>query len=318
MRIVVLDGYTLNPGDLSWEALRSLGPCEIYDRTGPTELSQRAADGEILLTNKTLLNRQTIEGLSRLQYIGVLATGTDVVDVAAARERGIPVTNVPAYGTNSVAQTTIALLLELTLHVGHHAQTVREGRWSQSPDFCYWDRPLIELNGLTLGVVGLGRIGQAVAELAHAFGMAVIAFSSKPKPVPTYIRWVDLKSIFTESDVVSLHCPLTPETRGLVNAERLSWMKPSAFLLNTSRGLLVDELALAEALNAGRIAGAGLDVLSAEPPSPQNPLLQARNCVITPHYAWATRGARLRLMQIAVDNVRAFLNGRLQNVVNSL
>lgn len=318
MRIVVLDGHTLNPGDLSWEPLRSLGPCEIYDRTSPIELSQRAASGEILLTNKTLLNRQTIEGLPQLQYIGVLATGTDVVDVAAARERGIPVTNVPAYGTNSVAQTTIALLLELTLHVGHHAQTVREGRWSQSPDFCYWDRPLIELNGLTLGVVGLGRIGQAVAELAHAFGMAVIAFSSKPKPVATYIRWGDLKSIFTESDVVSLHCPLTPETRGLVNAERLSWMKPSAFLLNTSRGLLVDELALAEALNAGRIAGAGLDVLSAEPPSPQNPLLQARNCVITPHYAWATRGARLRLMQIAVDNVRAFLNGRPQNVVNSL
>lgn len=316
MRMVVLDGFTLNPGDLSWEGLRALGPCEIYDRTAPTELAQRTAGREILLTNKTLLNRVTIEGLPHLRYIGVLATGTNVVSLDAARERNIPVTNIPAYSTTSVAQTTIALLLELTLHVGHHAQTVRDGLWSQSADFCYWDKPLIEISGLTMGVIGLGRIGLAVAELAQAFGMSVIAFSPRPKPVPAFIRCVDLESIFRESDVVSLHCPLTPETRGLVNAERLSWMKPSAFLLNSSRGPLVDELALAQALNSGRIAGAGLDVLSVEPPPPDNPLLRARNCVITPHFAWATRAARLRLMNIAVENVRAFLDGRPQNVVN--
>ena len=316
MKIVVLDGFTLNPGDLSWEELRALGPCEIYDRTAPAELGQRATDAKILLTNKTVLNRASIETLPKLSYIGVLATGTNVVDLEAARARGIPVTNVPAYSTDSVAQTTMALLLELTLQVGHHSQTVRQGRWSQNPDFSYWDQPLIELAGLTLGVVGLGRIGRAVAELARAFGMSVMAFSPSRKPAPDFVRFVDLKTIFQESDVVSLHCPLTPETRGLVNAERLSWMKPSAFLLNCSRGPLIDEPALAEALNSGRIAGAGLDVLSFEPPPPDNPLLQARNCIITPHYAWATRSARLRLLRIAVQNVRAFLSGRPQNVVN--
>lgn len=316
MRIVVLDGFTLNPGDLSWAELEAIAPCEIHDRTKPKELSQRTAGREILLTNKTVLDRAAIESLAQLKYIGVLATGTNVVDLDAARGRGIPVTNVPAYSTASVAQTTIALLLELTQNVGHHAQTVREGRWSQSADFCYWDRPLIELSGLTMGIVGFGRIGRAVAELANAFGMSLIVFSRRPNPAPLFVRYVELEALFRQSDVVTLHCPLTPETRGLVNAESLSWMKPSALLLNCSRGPLVDEPALAEALNHGRIAGAGLDVLSAEPPSPDNPLLRARNCFITPHFAWATGAARRRLMKTAVENVRAFLNGRPQNVVN--
>jgi glycerate dehydrogenase len=315
-KIVVLDGFTLNPGDLNWDELNSLGPCAIYDRTSPTEVLGRAKDAEIVLTNKTVLNREHIQHLLELKYIGVLATGTNIVDLAAARERGIPVTNVPAYGTRSVAQTTLALLLELTQQVGHHARTVREGRWTRSPDWCYWDYPLVELDGLTMGIVGLGRIGLAVAELAAAFGMKVLACTSHSKGEPAFVRLVELQTIFRESDVVSLHCPLTEQTRNLVNAERLLWMKPSALLLNTSRGALVDEQALADALNAGRLAGAGVDVLSAEPPPAENPLLKAKNCLITPHLAWGTRAARARLLKIAVENVRAFLQGRPQNVVN--
>lgn len=316
MTIVVLDGFALNPGDLSWEGLKSLGSCEIHDRTAPNELAQRTADKEILLTNKTILNAEAIGSLPGLKYVGILATGTNVVDLQAARERGIPVTNVPAYSTASVAQATIALLLELTHGVGHHAQTVRQGRWSKSADFCYWDQPLIELSGLTLGIVGFGRIGRAVAELAHAFGMSVLVFAPNPKAAPPFVRYVDLETLFRQSDVVSLHCPLTPQTQRLVNPERLSWMKASAFLLNSSRGQLVDESALAKALDSGRIAGAGLDVLAVEPPAPDNPLLRARNCVITPHFAWASGAARQRLMNLAVENIRAFLNGRLQNLVN--
>jgi glycerate dehydrogenase len=316
MRIVVLDGFTLNPGDLSWDQLKALGPCEIYDRTPPIDIPRRAAHAEILLTNKTVLGRAVIERLQQLKYIGVLATGTNVVDLNAARDRRIPVTNVPAYGTASVAQATIALLLELTNAVGHHSQSVRSGRWSQNPDFCYWDQPLIELQGLTMGLIGFGRIGRAVADLAKALGMSVCVWVPKPKEAPAYVRYVNLETVFRESDVLSLHCPLTPETRELVNANRLSLMKSSAFLLNTSRGQLLDEAALAEALNSGRIAGAGLDVLSAEPPDPGNPLLRAHNCLITPHLAWGTRAARQRLMDIAAGNVRAFLTGYPQNVVN--
>ena len=315
MNIVVLDGYTLNPGDLSWEDLEAIGPCAIYERTPAGEIVARAVDAEILLTNKAELTRQHIQNLPRLKYIGVLATGTNVVDLAAARERGIVVTNVPAYGTSSVAQTAIALLLELTQHAGHHAQTVREGRWTRNVDWCYWDHPLIELDGLAMGIVGFGRIGQTVSNLAAAFGMGVLAYSVRPKPAPAFVRFVNLESVFRESDIVSLHCPLTAETKNLVNAERLSWMKPTAFLLNTSRGQLIDEPALAGALNSGQIAGAGLDVLSTEPPQAENPLLKARNCIITPHLAWATRAARSRLMKIAVENIRAFLQGRPQNVV---
>jgi glycerate dehydrogenase len=316
MNIVVLDGFTLNPGDLSWAELKSLGPCMIYDRTPPAALADRAAAADILLTNKTALTGTAIQDLPGLKYIGVLATGTNVVDLAAARARGIPVTNVPAYGTKSVAQLTFALLLELAQHVGHHAQTVREGRWTRSVDFCYWDFPLIELDGLVLGIVGLGRIGRAVAELGAAFGMKVLAAAPSASAVPPFVRLVELDTLCRESDVVSLHCPLTPQTANLVDARRLSLMKPTAFLLNTSRGPLVDQAALADALNSGRITGAAMDVLATEPPPADNPLLAARNCIITPHLAWATRAARARLMHLAVENVRAFLQGKAQNVVN--
>ena len=316
MNIIVLDGFTLNPGDLDWQNLQSLGSCAIFDRTQPAELLPRAADADILLTNKMELTAGTIQNLPRLKYIGVLATGTNVVDLAAARARGIPVTNVPTYGTKSVAQMTFALLLELAQHAGHHAQTVREGRWTRSLEWCYWDFPLLELDGLTLGIVGFGRIGRAVAELGAAFGLKVLAFAPTARAVPPFVRLVELEALFRESDVVSLHCPLTPQTANLANARRLSLMKPTAFLLNTSRGPLVDQAALADALNSGRLAGAALDVLSTEPPRPDNPLLNARNCLITPHLAWATRAARSRLMQIAVENVRAFLQGKPLNVVN--
>ncbi len=316
MNIIILDGFTLNPGDLNWEELQSLGPCTIYDRTSPAEVVARAADADILLTNKTELTAGHIQSLPRLKYIGVLATGTNIVDLATARARGIPVTNVPTYGTKSVAQMTFALLLELAHHTGHHAQTVREGRWTRSADWCYWDFPLVELDGLTLGLVGLGRIGRAVSELATAFGMKVIAYDPMAGPAPASVRLVELDALFRESDVVSLHCPLTPQTANLVNASRLTLMKPTAFLLNTSRGPLVDQSALAEALNSGRIAGAAMDVLVKEPPSADNPLLTAQNCILTPHLAWATRSARSRLMKIAVENVRAFLQGKPENVVN--
>jgi len=316
MNIVVLDGHTLNPGDLTWDELQSLGDCAIHERTPSQEVVPRAADAEIVLTNKAALTREQIQTLPKLKYIGVLATGYDIVDVAAARERNIPVTNVPTYGTRSVAQHTLALLLELTQHVGHHARTVRDGRWTNSPDFCYWDYPLAELDGLTMGVVGFGRIGRTVAELATAFGMKVLAASSTARRAPSGVPFVDLETLFRQSDVVSLHCPLTEQTKNLVNQERLALMKPTAFLLNTSRGPLIDERALAEALDAGRIAGAAVDVLSVEPPPADHPLLRARNCMVTPHIAWATRAARSRLMQVAVTNVRAFLLGKPQNVVN--
>ena len=316
MNIVVLDGFTLNPGDLNWDELKALGPCDIFDRTPPELIEARAASAGIVLTNKTVLSRESLARLAALQYIGVLATGTNVVDLAAARERGVPVTNIPAYGTRSVAQATFALLLELTNHTGHHAQTVRAGHWTQSADWCYWDFPLRELDGLTLGLIGFGRIGRAVAEVAHAFGMKVIAHSPSRNGALPFVRWVELEEVFRASDVLSLHCPLTPQTRHLVNAERLRLMKPTALLLNTSRGPLVDEAALAEALNSGALAGAGLDVLSVEPPPATNPLLPAKNCLITPHNAWGTQAARARLLRVAVANVRAFLAGQPVNVVN--
>ena len=316
MNICVLDGFTLNPGDLSWDELRQLGSCEIHERTLLGEIISRAAKAEIVLTNKTPLTRETLAALPKLKYIGVLATGTNVVDLVAARERNIGVTNVPAYGSRSVAQATIALMLELTNHLGHHSQRVRDGEWTRAKDWCFWDSPLVELDGLTLGVVGFGRIGSSVADIARALGMNVIAYSPSQKTTSAVVKFVDLETLFRNSDVVSLHCPLTPLTKNLVNAERLAWMKPSAFLLNTSRGPLVDEAALADALNLGRIAGAALDVLSVEPPPVTNPLLSAKNCLITPHNAWGTRAARTRLMQIAVENVRAFIAGKPQNVVN--
>ena len=317
MRIVVLDGYTLNPSDLSWDELRALGECIVHDRTAPADVLARAQDTEIVFTNKTVLDRAALQSLPKLRYIGVLATGYNVVDVRTAREQNIVVTNIPTYGTRSVAQHVFALLLELTQRVGYHAETVRDGRWSACPDFCYWDYPLIELDGLTMGIVGFGRIGQAVSRLADAFGMKVLAHDVQPpRDMPPGVKLADLDTLFAKSDVISLHCPLTTENRALVNVRRLALMKKSAFLINTSRGPLVSEGDLAAALNDGQIAGAGLDVLAVEPPRADNPLLTAKHCYITPHIAWATRAARARLMHIAVENLRAFLGGRPVNVVN--
>jgi glycerate dehydrogenase len=317
MKIVVLDGYTLNPGDLDWTPLKSWGDVTLHDRTALAEIIPRALGAEVILTNKTPLDHTTLQHLPGLRYVGVLATGYNVVDAKAARDLGVVVTNVPSYGTRSVAQHVMALLLELTQHTGSHAVAVRGGQWTTCPDFCFWDHPLVELDGLTLGVVGFGRIGQATAALAAAFGMSVIATTRQgaADPAPG-VRGVDLETLLAESDVVSLHCPLTPATTGLINASRLARMKPTAFLINTSRGGLVDEADLATALNRGQLAGAGLDVLSVEPPTPDNPLLTAKNCLITPHIAWATHAARGRLLDVAVKNVAAFIRGQPVNVVN--
>ena len=315
--IVVLDGYTLNPGDLSWRELESLGECRIYDRTAPSDVMRRSGEADIILTNKILLTRKTIFALPNLRYIGVMATGYNVVDLEAARERGIPVTNVPVYGTKSVVQMVFALLLEMTQQAAYHAETVRNGRWTESVDFCYWDRPLIELDGMVMGIVGYGRIGREVSGVARAFGMNVLVTDSVPvKQDDPGVTFTGLDDLFRMSDVVSLHCPLTSESQGMINSERLAIMKKTAFLINTARGPLVVEADLAEALNTGRIAGAGLDVLSVEPPPADNPLLTAKNCIITPHIAWATRAARSRLMDMVVENIRAFLAGKAVNVVN--
>ena len=313
MNIVILDGFTTNPGDLSWAPVAACGHLTVHDRTDPADVVARAAAAEVVLTNKTELGRVEIEALDGLGCIGVLATGTNVVDLAAARARGITVCNVPEYGTPSVVQATVALLLELTNRVGHHAATVRAGRWTACPDFCYWDGDLVELAGLTLGIVGHGRIGRGVAAVGRALGMRILVHRRTAGGEP---ESVDLDRLFRESDVVSLHCPLTPETRGLVDARRLDLMKPTAYLVNTARGPLVDEAALAAALDAGRIAGAGLDVLAVEPPAAANPLTHARNCIITPHVAWATRAARRRLIETTAENIRAFGAGTPRNVVN--
>jgi len=316
MHIVVLDGYTTNPGDLNWSPIEALGACTVHDRSGDDEIVPRAAEAEIILTNKTVLSRDVIGRLPRARFIGVLATGFNVVDVEAARERGITVCNVPAYSTPGVAQAVFALLLELTNRTGHHDRTVHAGRWTACQDFCYWDGELIELAGLTLGIVGYGQIGAAVARIGRAFGMHILAHRrSGGGPIEGGGALVDLERLLRESDVVSLHCPLTPQTKELMNGARLAAMKPSAFLINTARGGLVNEADLAAALAAGTIAGAGLDVLTVEPPAPTNPLLTAPRCIITPHIAWATRNARRRLVEVTAANIRAFLAGSPQNVV---
>jgi glycerate dehydrogenase len=317
MNIVVLDGYTLNPGDLSWEGLAALGDLQVHATSEPEEVVGRAAEAEIVLTNKTVLSRDVLDRLPKLRYIGVLATGYNVVDVDAAKERGIPVTNIPAYSTPSVAQMVFAHLLNLTFGLADHHRAVLDGEWIASGEFSFSKHPLVELAGKTLGVVGYGLIGKNVVALAAAFSMDVlIATRTPPTNLPPWSKVVDLDELFRASDVVSLHCPLTEETRHLVNAERLTLMKPTAYLINTGRGDLVDETALAAALNSGRIAGAGVDVLSAEPNDSGNPLVGARNCYITPHIAWATRESRERLMQLCVANVVSFLDGEPQNVVN--
>lgn len=316
MVIKVLDGYGLNPGDLSWCEFEGMGSVTVYDRTAPEQIAERAADADVLLTNKTPLTAATLRSLPRLRYVGVLATGYNVVDVAAAREAGIVVTNIPAYGTASVAQTVFAHLLAIAQRVEHYTDENRRGRWSRSADFCYWDFPLVELAGKRIGIVGFGNTGSATARIAAAFGMEVWAFTSKSADsLPAGVRKAELDELFRSCDVVSLHCPLTESTRGMVDAARLAVMKPTAILINTGRGPLVVERDLADALNAGTIFAAGLDVLCSEPPAADNPLLSARNCFITPHIAWATREARERLMRIAADNLRCYLDGRTVNNV---
>lgn len=317
MKIVILDGYATNPGDLSWDEVKALGECTIYDRTLPDEVVPRAADAEIVLTNKTHLEAQHIAALPQLKYIGVLATGYNIVDIEAARQHGVLVTNIPAYSTHSVAQLVFAHLLNIAQQVQHHSEAVHSGRWSNCSDFCFWDMPLLELHGLKMGIVGLGHTGMATARIALGFGMEVYAYTSKsPLQLQSEIHKIELDQLFRKCDVVSLHCPLTPDTKGLVNAERLQLMKPTAILINTARGPLVDEAALAHALNQGKLAAAGLDVLSQEPPKADNPLLTARNCYLTPHIAWGSTAARQRLMQILVDNIQSFLSGHPVNVVN--
>ncbi len=313
--LVVLDGFTLNPGDNPWTELAELGKLTVYDRTPREEIALRANDADVVLTNKTPLDAATLATLPRLRGIAVLATGYNVVDVAAARARGVVVCNVPAYSTKSVAQHTLALLLELANGVGLHDRLVHAGEWSRSPDFSFWRKSTLELDGLLLGLVGYGAIGREVAPLARALGMRVRASESAAPARAEAIERCPLDELFRTSDVVSLHCPLTPETERLVRRERLVTMKPSALLINTGRGGLIDEPDLAAALNEGVIAGAALDVLSSEPPSPDNPLLSAKNCVITPHIAWTSLAARQRLMSITVENVRALLAGRPINVV---
>ena len=316
MNIVVLDGFTANPGDLSWEELKTLGNVTVYDRTSPSETVARAAEADVVLTNKVVVGRKEMEQMPHLVYIGVLATGYNVVDVEAAHERGIIVSNVPAYSTESVAQMVFAHLLTVTNRTEHYAQENRNGRWTKNKDFCYWDFSHVELSGKLFGIVGLGNIGQRVAAIAHAFGMRVCAYTSKPeKLLPSYVEKKPLMELFSECDIISLHCPLTTDTRHLVNSQTLQNMKPSAILISTGRGPLVDDEAVAAALANGRLAAFCADVLTEEPPKMTNPLLSQPRAFITPHIAWATKEARIRLLQVAIDNVRSFLNGHPQNVV---
>ena len=316
MNIVILDGYTLNPGDQNWAPVNTLGKVTVYDRSSPDQIVERAMDADAVLVNKVILNESVLSQLPKLRYIGVCATGYNNIDINSTNKYGIVVTNVKAYGPASVAQHTFALLLALVNHIELHSQSVRNGDWATSEDFCYWKTPLVELAGKTIGLVGLGDIGSQVAKIASAFGMKVIAYRKNPEQTHnTDIEMVSMETLFKQSDVISLHCPLTEETKDLINAERLLWMKPTAYLLNTGRGPLINEEDLANALKNKTIAGAGLDVLSCEPPRTDNPLITAPNCVITPHIAWASFEARKRLLQMVADNLSAFMEGEATNVV---
>jgi len=313
--IVILDGYTLNPGDLSWEGIAAFGDMTIYDRTEQQQILSRIGSADIVITNKTPLDAQTIAMAPNLKYIGVLATGYNVVDIEAARRRGVVVTNIPTYGTDAVAQFAFAMLLEIAHHVQHHSDAVKEGRWTNHQDFCFWDYPLIELAGKTMGIIGYGRIGQATARIARAFGMQVIAYDVSQQSGNSDV-YVDLDTLLGSSDVISLHCPLFESTRGIINKDSIARMKDGVILLNNSRGPLVVEQDLADALNSGKVYAAGLDVVSEEPIKADNPLLSAKNCLITPHISWAPKESRQRLMDIAVENLKAFLEGKPQHVVS--
>ncbi len=318
MKIVILDGYTENPGDLSWEELAKLGELTVYDRTPAEEIVSRIGDAEIVITNKTPISRETMEACPNIKYIALLATGYNVVDVNAAKEKGIPVSNVPTYGTAAVGQFAIAMLLEICHHVAHHSDTVHAGKWNSCIDWCYWDYPLIELDGKTMGIIGFGRIGQTTGKIAKAMGMKILAYdnfqSESGKAIGEY---VDLDTLLANSDVISLHCPLFPETQGIINKDTIAKMKDGVILLNNSRGPLLVEQDVADALNSGKIYAAGLDVVSTEPIKNDNPLLSAKNCIITPHISWAPKESRQRIMDCTVSNVAAFLAGNPINVVNN-
>ena len=317
MKIVVLDGYTENPGDLSWGGLEALGELTVYDRTPAELIHERIGDAEIIFTNKTPISAKTLECSSNVKYIGVLATGYNVVDIATANEKGIVVTNIPTYGTDAVGQFAIAMLLEICHHVAHHSDAVHEGRWERNPDWCFWDYPLIELAGKTMGIIGFGRIGQATGRIAKALGMKVIAYDVYQSESGRAIgEYVDLDTLLASSDVVSLHCPLFEQTKGIINGANIAKMKDGVIILNNSRGPLVVEQDLADALNSGKVYAAGLDVVSTEPIRSNNPLLSAKNCIITPHISWAPKESRQRLMDVAVSNLEAFVGGKPVNVVN--
>lgn len=320
MKIVVLDGYTENPGDLSWDGFKAIGELTVYDRTSltdPAEAIARIGDAEAVITNKTPLPKSVFDACPNIQYVGVLATGYNVVDVSAAKEKGIPVCNIPTYGTAAVGQFAIALLLEICHHIGHHDKAVHEGRWEHNDDWCFWDYPLIELDGKTMGIIGFGRIGQATGRIAKALGMKVIAYDEYPSDSGRAIgEYVSLDSLLENADVISLHCPLFPATQGIINKDTIAKMKDGVIILNNSRGPLIVEQDLADALSSGKVAAAGLDVVSTEPIKGDNPLLGAKNCLITPHISWAPKESRQRLMDIAVEDLRAFVAGNPINVVN--
>jgi glycerate dehydrogenase len=316
-KIVVLDGYTENPGDLSWEPLAALGELTVYDRTPTDKITERIGDAEIVFTNKTPISRETLDACPSVKYIGVLATGYNVVDYVAAKEKGVPVTNVPTYGTEAVGQFAIAMLLEICHHIGHHNNAVHEGRWENSEDWCFWDYPLIELAGKTMGIIGFGRIGQVTGRIAKAMGMKVIAYDKIENESGREIgEYTDLDTLLRTSDVIALHCPLFPETEGIINKDTIAKMKDGVIILNNSRGQLIVEQDLADALNSGKVYYAAVDVVSSEPIKGDNPLLKAKNCIITPHISWASKESRQRLMDIAVDNLKKYLEGTPVNVVN--
>lgn len=317
MEIVVLDGYTENPGDLSWDALEAIGKVTVYDRTPAAEIATRIGKADVAITNKTPISRATMDDCPNLRFITVLATGYDVIDIAAAKEKGIVVSNVPTYGTDAVGQHAMALLLEITSHVGHHSEAVKQGRWTNCPDWCFWDYPMIELSGKTLGVIGFGRIGQVTGRIAKAIGMRVLAYDKFESDAGRAIgEYVDLPKLLKECDVICLHCNLTPETKEIVNKDSIAKMKDGVIIINNSRGPLINEADLAAALNSGKVRAAGVDVVSKEPITANNPLLKAKNCIITPHISWAPKECRQRIMDITVNNLKAFLKGQPENVVS--
>lgn len=318
MKIVVLDGYTLNPGDITWEGLQALGDVTVYDRTGAEEVAERIGDAQAVYTNKTPITRETLDKCGSIRFIGVLATGYNIVDIEAAREKGIPVSNIPTYGTAAVSQFAIALLLELCHHVGEHSDAVKAGEWTSNPDWCFWKYPLVELAGKTMGIIGFGRIGQETGKIAQALGMKVLAYDAHKRPEleSSTCRYTDMDTLLAESDVISLHCPLFPDTEGIINRDTIAKMKTGVMIINDSRGPLIVEEDLRDALNSGKVAGAALDVVSTEPIRMDNPLLDAKNVILTPHIAWAPKESRQRLMDIAVENLRCFADGAPQNVVN--